>query len=82
MNKGMLAATRAVVARPRLWPVAVSTARSLVGRHWWRQPPFLPLPDRHWLRFRLVTAYGGDGRQAMAAEDVITYLEWRRSFPR
>ena len=28
---------------------------------WWRRPPHLPLPDPAYLRFRMVTAHGGDG---------------------
>jgi hypothetical protein len=31
------------------------------------------------MRFRLETAYGGDGRGPMRADDLIAYLEWRKS---
>lgn len=72
----------AIAARPRLWPVALGTARSLISRSWWRRRPFLPIPDRQWLRFRIVTAYGGDGTAAISADDVIAFLEWKRTFPR
>ena len=48
--------------------------------NWWRRWPFLPLPDRRWLHFRMVTAYGGDGH-GLDRDDVITWLEWRRRFP-
>ncbi len=71
----------ALAARPRLWPEALSTARSLVPRRWWTRAPYLPLPDRRWLRFRMVTAYGGSGRGGPDPDDTVTFVAWRRSFP-
>jgi hypothetical protein len=79
-DRGWLRATGAVARRPRLWPTAVSSAIALVPNRWWRRRPFLPIPDRNWLRFRMVTAYGGDGGSPDPA-DVITWLEWRRNTP-
>ncbi len=64
--------------RPDLWPVAIRAARELAPPGWWRRAPFLPVPDRDWLHFRLVTAYGGDGTGPVDADDLITWLEWRR----
>ncbi|MFV0523954.1 MAG: hypothetical protein ACK5RL_05590 [Acidimicrobiales bacterium] len=78
-DRGPVAVAGALAVRPRLWPTAVAAGWSLVPRHWWRHRPFLPLPDRRWLRFRTVTAYGGSGA-ALGADDVITWLEWRRRF--
>ncbi len=75
---GWFAVVGAVAGRPRLWPAAVSAGVALVPRGWWRRRPFLPVPDRRWLRFRMVTAYGGDGRRSPDPADVITWLEWRR----
>ena len=46
---------------------------------WWRRVPFLPLPDAAYLRFRMQTAYGGDGGSP-SAEDVVTYLRWCRQW--
>jgi hypothetical protein len=66
----------AVLARPRLWPVALRQARRLAPPRWWARPPFLPVPDRGYLEFRLVTAYGTVGRPAR--RDVVEYLEWCR----
>ena len=73
------AAAWALARRPTLWPIAVRSAVELVPRGWWRRRPFLPIPDRRWLRFRMVTAYGGDGGGGPQPDDVITWLEWRRS---
>ena len=79
---GLLATVGAIATRPHLWTVALTTGASLVSGQWWRRAPFLPIPNRQWLRFRMVTAYGGDGRGPMRADDVVTFLEWRRTFPR
>jgi hypothetical protein len=51
----------------------------LAARGWWRRPPFLPLPDRDYLRFRLQTQYGDPNHRAEPG-DLITYLEWCRSY--
>lgn len=78
---GWASVTLAIAARPRLWASAVGAAASLVPASWWRRPPFLPVPDRRWVRFRLVTAYGGAGDRRPDVADVVTWLEWRRRFP-
>ena len=44
-------------------------------RGWWRRPPFLPLPDRTYLRWRMHTAYG-EHDTVPPAEDVIRYARW------
>jgi len=73
-------ATVAVVRTPTLWLTALRQARRMVPRAWWRQAPFLPVPSRAYLRFRLETQYGGSG--AVASEDVITFLRWCRDADR
>lgn len=62
----------ALLKRPRLIPVALAQARSVAPLGWWRRPPFLPLPDRDYLAFRLETATG----QAVGAPDVGETIEW------
>ncbi len=75
----------ALIRRPDLWTTALRSALSMAGRGWWRRSPFLPLPDPGWLRFRLATAYGGEGRvdadSPFEAADLITWLEWRKDWP-
>lgn len=44
-------------------------------RRWWRRAPFLPLPDRTYLRWRMHTAYG-EYDTVPPAEDVIRYARW------
>lgn len=68
----------AVLRRPRLWGIAVAQLARLAPPGWWRQPPFLPLPDPAYLRFRLETAYGDE--RAPEPQDVVSYLEWCREF--
>jgi hypothetical protein len=70
----------AVAGEPRLWSTAVGQVRRLARPAWWRRPPFLPLPDRDYLRFRMTTAYGGDGRRPPEPADVLAYLRWCRSW--
>jgi len=54
-------AVLAVLRRPDLWWTGVRQALVLAPDGWWRRPPHLPLPDPAYLRFRMVTAHGGDG---------------------
>ena len=72
----------AVLRRPALWPTAARAYRSLLPRHWWRSRPHLPLPDTEWLRYRMITAYGGDGvtvpDQHRRSSDLVDWLEWLR----
>jgi hypothetical protein len=46
-------------------------------REWWRQAPFLPLPDPEYLAWRLHTAYGEE-RDVPPVEDVLRFARWRR----
>lgn len=77
----MARAVAAVAIRPRLWGTAVGQLRRLARPGWWREAPHLPLPDPAYLRFRLVTAYGAEGREPSVA-DLVTYLHWCRAWPR
>lgn len=67
----------AVVRRPTLWPTAARAVPALARREWWRHFPFLPLPDRAYLRWRIATAYGSPAAR-VDEDDVVAYLEWRR----
>lgn len=73
-------ATRVVVAvarRPRLWTTAMRQWRRTTPRGWWRRWPFLPVPARGYLHFRLVTQYGRPDHR-IEAGDVVDYLAWCR----
>jgi hypothetical protein len=67
----------AVVVRPSLWGTAVRQVWRLARPGWWRQSPFLPVPDRAYMRFRLETQYGDPTHRAEPG-DVVAYLDWCR----
>jgi hypothetical protein len=73
------AAVRAVAGHPSLWPTAGRQVLVLAAPGWWRRRPFLPLPAPAYLRFRMQTAYGGDGHRAPEPGDLVTYLRWCRA---
>ena len=77
LTRGMVLA---VARHPTLWWIAIVQAVRLAPRGWWRQPPFVPLPDRDYLRFRLQTQYGDPDREP-EPHDVVTYLRWCKQFP-
>lgn len=61
-------------------PLAIALLAALWAfrrRGWWRRFPFLPLPDRTYLRWRMYTAYG-DETTVPPARDVIRFVRWRR----
>jgi hypothetical protein len=69
--------TARAAVNPRL---AVDLLRMLWAfrrRAWWRKPPFLPLPDREYLRWRMYTAYG-NAAAIPPVPDVIGFARWRR----
>ncbi|TVR25313.1 MAG: hypothetical protein EA389_09085 [Ilumatobacter sp.] len=71
----MIRAAVAVAARPTLWRTAARQYRRTVPARWWAQRPYLPLPDRHYVEFRLLTQYGRIDR-APEPSDVVNYLLW------
>jgi hypothetical protein len=67
---------RALVS-PRLARDLVATAWAFRRRDWWRRSPFLPLPDREYLRWRMYTAYA-DENAVPPVDDVVRFARWRR----
>ena len=67
---------RALV-NPRLALDLVRLTWSFRTRDWYRRPPFLPLPPRDYVRWRMVTAYG-DEDAVPPPEDVVRFARWRR----
>jgi hypothetical protein len=64
-------------ASPRLGVDLVRLTWSFRARDWHRSPPFLPLPPREYIRWRMFTAYG-DGAAVPPVEDVVRFARWRR----
>lgn len=62
---------------PRLGIDLFRTAWAFRRRRWWSRPPFLPVPDREYLRWRMYTAYA-DEAAVPPAQDVIRFARWRR----
>lgn len=61
--------------RPRALPDLLRAAWAFRALHWYRRPPFLPLPPMSYMRWRLDTAYGDPDAQPTAAE-IERYLAW------
>ena len=64
-----------VAARPRALRAMLGAAWRFRARRWWRRPPFLPVPPREYLEWRMHTAYGDGGREPTAGE-LERYLRW------
>jgi hypothetical protein len=62
---------------PRLAVDLLRTAWAFRRRAWWTRPPFLPLPDRDYLRWRMYTAYA-DEAAVPPPDDVVRFARWRR----
>ncbi len=73
-------ALRAIL-RPRLALDLLTAAWAFRRREWWARPPFLPLPDPTYLRWRMYTAYG-DEAAVPPARDVERFARWRRELLR
>ena len=69
--------TLRALVRPRLAADLVRLAWSFRARGWWRRPPFLPLPPRAYIRWRMFTAYGDEDAVPPPA-DVERFARWRR----
>ncbi len=69
---------RAVLFHPSLWRIAIGQARRFAPDGWWRQKPFLPVPDPALLRFRAVTQYG-DPEHPPEVGDLVAWLRWCKS---
>ena len=65
--------------RALLWPPLgvdlLRVAWRFRVRRWWARPPFLPVPSRDYVRWRMHTAYG-DEDAIPPVEDVIRYARW------
>ncbi|MGH7569000.1 MAG: hypothetical protein ACREL9_08540 [Gemmatimonadales bacterium] len=67
---------RALV-NPRLAVDLLRLGWSFRARDWYRRAPFLPLPPREYIRWRMLTAYG-DAAAVPPVEDVVRFARWRR----
>ena len=65
----------ATLRRPSLAVDLLRVAWRFRARGWYARFPFLPLPSRPYMRWRMVTAYG-DPDIVPPAEDIIRYARW------
>jgi hypothetical protein len=63
------------IRRPGLIPAMLGTAWAFRARDWFRRPPFLPLPPRSYLRWRMETAYG-DPEWIPSDDEMERFLRW------
>jgi hypothetical protein len=63
------------LVNPRTGYALASMAWRFRRRHWWRVPPFLPVPPAAYMQWRMHTAYG-DHHAVPPAADVIRYARW------
>lgn len=61
--------------RPRTLPVILRAAWAFRDRRWYRRFPFLPIPPKSYLRWRMETAFG-DPDAIPDPDDLQRYLEW------
>jgi hypothetical protein len=66
--------------RPRLLPQMARAAWRFRARGWWRRAPFLPVPPREYLDWRMHTAYGNYDA-IPPVKDVVRYARWAVKAP-
>jgi hypothetical protein len=71
----LVALTARGIVNPRTGYALIAMAWRFRQRHWWRIPPFLPVPPTAYMHWRMHTAYG-DHHTVPAAADVIRYARW------
>lgn len=69
------------VLRPRVAVDLLAMTWAMRARRWYRVPPFLPLPPRDYLRWRMLTAFG-DEDALPSPEELVRYARWRREILR
>ncbi len=69
------------VIRPRLALDLIRMVWAFRARYWYRRFPFLPLPPRTYMQWRMYTAYG-DERAVPPLDDVVRFARWRREVMR
>jgi hypothetical protein len=66
------------LVRPSLAIDLIRVAWRFRSRGWYARFPFLPIPDRTYVRWRMYTAYG-DYDAIPPADDVERYARWATS---
>jgi hypothetical protein len=61
--------------RPTIIPHLLGAAWAMRARGWFKRPPFLPLPPRGYVDWRMETAYGSADAHP-PVEELVRYLAW------
>lgn len=72
-----LGLTWRALVNPRLAVDLLRLAWSFRARDWYAHFPFLPVPPRAYMRWRMFTAYGDEDAIPPIA-DVVNFARWRR----
>lgn len=70
-----LALTARGIINPRTAAALLGVAWRFRRRGWLTRFPFLPIPDRKYVRWRMLTAYGDEDAVPPAA-DIVRYARW------
>lgn len=73
---------KALVRHPGLVAAAAASVARLAGPKWWRRVPPLPVPTEQLWRFRMETAYGGEGDALPEQDEIVSFLRWSRDMRR
>lgn len=65
------------IVNPALARDLATVAWRFRRRDWYRRAPFLPVPSREYVAWRMYTAFG-DHRAVPTARDVMRYARWAR----
>jgi hypothetical protein len=71
----VVALTGRAIRDPALGTALLRVAWRFRSRGWYRRPPFLPLPVREYVRWRMYTAYG-DETIVPPPDDIARYARW------
>ncbi|MGQ0766425.1 MAG: hypothetical protein ACT4OZ_12250 [Gemmatimonadota bacterium] len=74
-SKLVLTLSLRALVRPPLAFCLVRVGWRFRRRGWYLKPPFLPVPSRRYIRWRMYTAYG-DEEAVPPVEDAIRYALW------
>ena len=66
---------KSAIQKPSLVPIILGAAWAFRSNRWYLRPPFLPIPPRKYMRWRMDTAYG-DAGAVPTTTDVERYLRW------
>lgn len=78
-TQSMMMIILGLLLRPHYWLIALSVGIRMIPQRWWAHWPYVPIPRKAYLKFRLETQYGGHSPQANLP-DVLRYLRWVRDW--